>query len=191
MSLEITEKIFILKHHTASVNYVKIVISKVHAFYFRDHRSENFSWCHVIQQIKKSWPKQQKKSLSNRQWASCQGYHWTSWQAAVTVLFSMSSDDGQSICTFTFVLKRIFLLLFVQNRVATAQEKQGIWILTFPDRENTRNLVNLIFYTGKLWQHGENFWKFRFLLKILLLKWQQSDGTVLFIQTLTGNIIVE
>ena len=27
--------------------------------------------------------------------------------------------------------------------------KQGIWLLTFPDRENTGNLVNLIFYTGK------------------------------------------
>ena len=32
-------------------------------------------------------------------------------------------------------------------RVATAQ---GIWLLTFPDRENTGNLVNLIFYTGKI-----------------------------------------
>ena len=35
-------------------------------------------------------------------------------------------------------------------RMATAQEKQGIWLLTFPDRENTGNLVNLIFYTGKI-----------------------------------------
>ena len=35
-------------------------------------------------------------------------------------------------------------------RVATAQRKQGIWLLTFPDRENTGNLVNLIFYTGKI-----------------------------------------
>ena len=35
-------------------------------------------------------------------------------------------------------------------RVATAQGKQGIWLLTFPDRENTGNLVNLIFYTGKI-----------------------------------------
>ena len=33
------------------------------------------------------------------------------------------------------------------DRVATAQ---GIWLLTFPDRENTGNLVNLIFYTGKI-----------------------------------------
>ena len=48
-------------------------------------------------------------------------------------------------------------------RVATAQEKQGIWLLTFPDRENTGNLVNLIFYT----------WK------ILLLKWQQGGGAFL------------
>ena len=35
-------------------------------------------------------------------------------------------------------------------RVATAQGKQGIWLLTFPDRENAGNLVNLIFYTGKI-----------------------------------------
>ena len=35
-------------------------------------------------------------------------------------------------------------------RVATAQGKQGIWLLTFPDRENTGNLVNFIFYTGKI-----------------------------------------
>ena len=35
-------------------------------------------------------------------------------------------------------------------RVATAQGKQGIWLLTFRDGENTGNLVNLIFYTGKI-----------------------------------------
>ena len=38
-----------------------------------------------------------------------------------------------------------------------AQQKQGIWMLTFPDRENTGNLVNLILTQGKLWQHLENF----------------------------------
>ena len=38
----------------------------------------------------------------------------------------------------------------LNNRVATAQGKWGIWLLTFPDRENTGNLVNLIFYTGKI-----------------------------------------
>ena len=44
------------------------------------------------------------------------------------------------------------------HRVATAQGKQGIWLLTFLDRENTGNSVNLIFYTGKkLCQHRENF----------------------------------
>ena len=43
------------------------------------------------------------------------------------------------------------------NRVATAQGKQGIWMLIFPDRENTGNLVILIFTQGKLWQHRENF----------------------------------
>ena len=36
------------------------------------------------------------------------------------------------------------------HRVATTQGKQGIWLLTFPDRENTGNLVNLIFYTGNI-----------------------------------------
>ena len=41
--------------------------------------------------------------------------------------------------------------------MATAQGKQGIWLLTFPDRENTGNLVNLIFTQGKLCQHRENF----------------------------------
>ena len=45
----------------------------------------------------------------------------------------------------------------LSNRVATAQGKQGIWLLTFPDRENTGNLVNLIFYTGELYQHRKNF----------------------------------
>ena len=34
--------------------------------------------------------------------------------------------------------------------VAMAQRKQGIWMLTFPDRENPGNLVNLIFTQGKL-----------------------------------------
>ena len=38
----------------------------------------------------------------------------------------------------------------VEIRVATAQGKQGIWLLTFPDRENTGNLLNLIFHTGKI-----------------------------------------
>ena len=28
--------------------------------------------------------------------------------------------------------------------------ENGIWLLTFPGRENTGNLVNLIFYTGKI-----------------------------------------
>ena len=42
-------------------------------------------------------------------------------------------------------------------RVATAQGKQGIWLLTFPDRENTGNLVNLIFYTGEIVATQEKF----------------------------------
>ena len=52
-------------------------------------------------------------------------------------------------------------------RVATAQGKQGIWLLTFPDRENTGNLVNLIFTQGKLWQHRENLEYFEnFVIKV-------------------------
>ena len=38
-----------------------------------------------------------------------------------------------------------------------AQGKQGIWPLTFPDRENIGNLVNLIFYTGKIVPTQEKF----------------------------------
>ena len=52
-------------------------------------------------------------------------------------------------------------------RVATAQGKQGIWLLTFPDRENTGNLVNLFFTQGKLYQHRENFELFEnFVIKV-------------------------
>ena len=61
-------------------------------------------------------------------------------------------------------------------RTATAQGKQGIWMLTFPDRENTGDLVNLIFYTGKI---VTTQGKFRISLKILLFKWQQGDGAFL------------
>ena len=57
-------------------------------------------------------------------------------------------------------------------RVATAQEKKGIWLLTFPDRENTGNLVNLIFYMENCGNTGK-------ILKILLLKCQQCDGAFL------------
>ena len=61
-------------------------------------------------------------------------------------------------------------------RVATAQGKQGIWLLTFPDRENTGNSVNLFFYRG---ENGANTGKILNFLKILLLKWQQGDGAFL------------
>ena len=39
------------------------------------------------------------------------------------------------------------------GRVATAQGKQGIWFLLFPDRENTGNLVVT---QGKFLRHKEN-----------------------------------
>ena len=61
-------------------------------------------------------------------------------------------------------------------RVATAQEKQGIWLLTFPDRENTGNLVNLFFLHR---ENGANTGKILNFLKILLLKWKQGDGAFL------------
>ena len=56
------------------------------------------------------------------------------------------------------------------NREATAQGKQGIWMFTFPDRENTGNLVNLILTQGKAWQHRKN--------------------CVLVVESLTCNVIV-
>ena len=34
-----------------------------------------------------------------------------------------------------------YLVVKDANRVATAQGKQGIWFLLFPDRENTGNLI--------------------------------------------------
>ena len=54
-----------------------------------------------------------------------------------------------------------------QSRVATAQGKQGIWLLTFPDRENRGNLVNLFFTQGKWCQHRENLEFFEnFVIKV-------------------------
>ena len=45
------------------------------------------------------------------------------------------------------LLVSLFLKLFGETlfRVAKAQGKQGIWLLTFLDRKNTENLVNSIF----------------------------------------------
>ena len=40
------------------------------------------------------------------------------------------------------------------NRVATAQGKQGIWFLLFPDRENTGNFA---LTQGKNLKHGKYF----------------------------------
>ena len=39
------------------------------------------------------------------------------------------------------------------GRVATAQGKQGIWFLLFPDRENTGNFA---LTQGKILRHREN-----------------------------------
>ena len=56
MSSEITLKIIILKHHSALVNYVKITTNRVHVI-FAIGNLKKFSWCNVIQQIKKPSPK--------------------------------------------------------------------------------------------------------------------------------------
>ena len=51
----------------------------------------------------------------------------------------------------TLVMKNIQTL--APNRVATAQGKQGIWFLLFPDRENTGNFA---LTQGKILRHREN-----------------------------------
>ena len=53
-------------------------------------------------------------------------------------------------CERAFNVRDIGITTSCTIRVATAQGKQGIWLLTFPDRENAGNLVNLFFYTGKM-----------------------------------------
>ena len=60
-------------------------------------------------------------------------------------------------------------------RVATAQGKQGFWLLTFPVRENTE-------FSKFNFLHRENCantGKILNFLKILLLKWLQGDGSFL------------
>ena len=53
----------------------------------------------------------------------------------------------------------LYLLLYLciyslaDYRVATAQGKQGIWFLLFPDRENTGNFA---LAQGKILKHREN-----------------------------------
>ena len=44
-------------------------------------------------------------------------------------------------------------LAYSGTRVATAQGKQGIWFLLFPDRENTGNFA---LTQGKILRHREN-----------------------------------
>ena len=45
--------------------------------------------------------------------------------------------------------------------------KTGNLDVNFSRQENTGNLVNLIFYTGKIVATQGQIWKFRFLLEIL------------------------
>ena len=51
-------------------------------------------------------------------------------------------------------------------RVATAQGKQGIWFLLFPDRENTGNFAVT---RGKYFRHTENIWSMIINTRIILL----------------------
>ena len=46
-----------------------------------------------------------------------------------------------------------FSAIWDTSRVATAQGKQGIWFLLFPDRENTGNIAVI---QGTFLRHGEN-----------------------------------
>ena len=50
----------------------------------------------------------------------------------------------------------------IDLRVATAQGKQGIWFLLFPDRENTGNFVVT---QGKFLRHRENIFDCIYLCK--------------------------
>ena len=79
-----------------------------------------------------------------------------------------------------------FFSLLDALRVATAQGRggggEGIYMLSFPDMENTGNLVNLIFYTGKILatQHSAGYQSFLFptfkgfsiVFLVLSLLWQ-------------------
>ena len=76
-----------------------------------------------------------------------------------------------------YVFTGVCLFIFGgEGRVATAQGKQGIWFLLFPDRENTGNFV---IAQGKFLRHGEIFltvfidvksmFLFTYLKKILAL----------------------
>ena len=62
----------------------------------------------------------------------------------------------KEIFFFDTMLMKIFKVKVLQlnlNRVATAQGKQGIWFLLFPDRENTGNFA---LTQGKILRHREN-----------------------------------
>ena len=63
-----------------------------------------------------------------------------------------------TVCIINLALNRLFeytttsdILIII--RVATAQGKQGIWFLLFPDRENTGNFAVT---QGKFLRHREN-----------------------------------
>ena len=82
------------------------------------------------------------------------------WPVLLFCLLVCYVDNVKNVTTMLFISRQTFE---IENRVATAQGKQGIWFLLFPDRENTGNFAVT---QGKFLRHRENilFWhreKFR------------------------------
>ena len=88
-----------------------------------------------------------------------------------TAAGNCKQQKSTNVSTFSILIGQI------NYRVTTAQGKRGIWLLTFSDRENVGNLVNLFFYTEKIVAAQGKF--YRFFLKMFLFKWQQGDGAFL------------
>ena len=79
---------------------------------------------------------------------------WTDLQASRTVLVYFCLIHKFFLSSGIRFLCQIFVRQTLQNnRVATAQGKQGIWFSLFPDRENTGNSAVT---QGKFWRHREN-----------------------------------
>ena len=80
-----------------------------------------------------------------------------------TVIYSFPHLDASEFSIYTGSTWLLSVLLIFEPhanmfsrsflRVATSQGKQGIWVLLFPDRENTGNFVVT---QGKFLRHREN-----------------------------------
>ena len=71
----------------------------------------------------------------------------------VNVVQSDILDQKPRSALFVHFHEKRFFISDKMNRVATAQGKQGIWFLLFPDRENTGNFA---LTQGKILRHREN-----------------------------------